>query len=456
MKSLENKKIAILGFAMEGESSAAFLLKKGAEVFVFDPRAKEKFDEEKIGTFEKKGTVFQFGEYPENFSSFDLILRTPGIRVFSEIIQKALSQNAIVTSHTQLFLELCPCPVIGVSGTKGKGTTSTLIFEMLKQQGVDAYLGGNIGIPPLDFFDSLTPDSRVVLEMSSFQLQDIKKSPHIAVLLMLVPEHLDYHKDMEEYLEAKRNMLKFQTEKDFAILNIDYPATRESDLFTDAKVFHVSREDEVGEGCFVRDDKVWLRLNGVEKKIIDVSEILLPGKHNWENVCAATLAASLSGVNAENIKKVLKTFKGLPHRLELVSTIKGVRYYDDSFSTTPQTAIAAIQAFSEPKILILGGSSKNSDFKELGEIISENESIKAIIGIGLEWSRIKAELKTNNSKLKIIENCFNMEEIVSEASKIAEIGDIVLLSPACASFGMFENYKDRGDKFKKEVLNLVL
>jgi len=261
---------------------------------------------------------------------------------------------------------------------------------------------------------------------------------------------------MEEYLEAKRNMLKFQTEKDFAILNIDYPATRESDLFTDAKVFHVSREDEVGEGCFVRDDKVWLRLNGVEKKIIDVSEILLPGKHNWENVCAATLAASLSGVNAENIKKVLKTFKGLPHRLELVSTIKGVRYYDDSFSTTPQTAIAAIQAFSEPKILILGGSSKNSDFKELGEIISENESIKAIIGIGLEWSRIKAELKTNNSKLKIIENCFNMEEIVSEASKIAEIGDIVLLSPACASFGMFENYKDRGDKFKKEVLNLVL
>lgn len=454
MKSLENKEIVILGFATEGESSAAFLLKKGAKVFVFDPRAREKFDEEKIDEFEKKGAVFQFGKYPEDFSSFDLVLRTPGIRVLSEIIQKALSQNAIVTSQTQLFLELCPCSVIGVSGTKGKGTTSTLIFEMLKQQGLDAYLGGNIGIPPLDFFDNLTSDSRVVLEMSSFQLQDIKKSPHIAVLLMLVPEHLDYHKDTEEYLEAKRNMLKFQTEKDFAILNIDYPATRESDLFSDAKTLYVSRESEVGEGCFVKDDKVWLRLGGVEEKIIDVAEILLPGKHNWENVCAAALAASLSGVSVENIKKVLKIFKGLPHRLELVATIKGVKYYDDSFSTTPETAIAAIQAFSEPKILILGGSSKNSDFTELGNIISSSTSIKAIIGIGEEWKKIKEKLPINDLRFTIYENCENMKEVVQKAAEIAEIGDIVLLSPACASFGMFENYKDRGDQFKKEVNKL--
>ena len=303
--------------------------------------------------------------------------------------------------------------------------------------------------------DKLNAQSVVVLELSSFQLLDLNKSPHVAVMLMTTSEHLDYHKDLEEYVDAKRNILKFQTKKDFAILNRDYIASNESDIHTNAKVFYVSTERNGYEGCSIKDNEVFLKLNGKEDKIIDASEILLPGKHNLENVSAAVLAATLSGVSKENIVLVLKTFKGLEHRLELVATINGVKYYDDSFSTTPETAMAAIEAFKEPEILILGGSSKNSDFTELGKVISLHKNIKAIIGIGLEWTKIKSKIKNQKSKIKIIEGCKNMREIVQKAVLISEPGDVALLSPACASFDMFKNYKDRGNQFKEEVKKLT-
>ncbi|MBI2195631.1 MAG: UDP-N-acetylmuramoyl-L-alanine--D-glutamate ligase, partial [Candidatus Levybacteria bacterium] len=218
------------------------------------------------------------------------------------------------------------------------------------------------------------------------------------------------------------------------------------------------------EGCFIKDEKVIVRQGGIEQEIIDIKEILLPGRHNLENVCAATMAAILAGVNRKNISQILATFKGLEHRLELVSELRGIKYYDDSFSTTPETAIAAIEAFEAPEILILGGSSKKSDFKELGKVIAERANIKAIIGIGVEWERIKESIpglakrsgagKYKVSSIKYIENCKNMKGIVRAASEIAEDGDVVLLSPACASFGMFKNYKDRGEQFKKEVKKL--
>ena len=325
---------------------------------------------------------------------------------------------------------------------------------MLKKQGFSAYLGGNIGVPPFEFLDKLNVHSKVVLELSSFQLTDITKSPHIAVLLMTTSEHLNYHSSIEEYIEAKRNILRFQTQKDFAIVNRDYPASNESDIYTNAKVFYVSTERNGYEGCFIKENAVFLKLNGKEDKIIDVSEILLPGIHNLENVCAAVLAATLSGVSKENITSVLKTFKGLEHRLELIATINGVKYYDDSFSTTPETAIAAINAFKSPEILILGGSSKNSDFKTLGEVISKSQNIKAIIGVGKEWQRIKSAIRNPQSVIYFIEGADSMAKIVAAASKIAVKGDVVLLSPACASFDMFKNYKDRGEQFKNEVLKL--
>jgi len=451
----KGKKIAVLGLGIEGLSSAVFLSKRGAIVSVLDQKRENQLDQSLLKILRESDIEILGGEeYLKNLLKYNLVVRSPGVKL--ELLKKFVSENKI-TSQTKLFFDLCPCPVIGVTGTKGKGTTSSLIYEMLRKQGFDVYLGGNIGKPPLDFLDKLNTQSKVVLELSSFQLQDLTKSPHIAVVLMMTSEHLDYHKDTNEYVKAKKNILRFQTKDDLAIINKDYPASNESGIHTEGKVFQVSRIGKVKEGCFVENGKILVsiskgRFTTEKVEIIKTKDILLPGEHNLENVCAAIMAALLSSVSKKNIIKVLKTFKGLEHRLELVGEVNGVRFYDDSFSTIPETAIAAIQAFKNPEILILGGSSKNSDFKELGEVISSASNIKAIIGIGVEWPKIKSKIK--NQKSKIIEGCRNMKEIVQKAVSISKPGDVVLLSPACASFGMFKNYKDRGNQFKEKVKKL--
>ncbi|MBI4098238.1 MAG: UDP-N-acetylmuramoyl-L-alanine--D-glutamate ligase [Candidatus Levybacteria bacterium] len=444
MDQIKGKKIAVIGEGLEGKSSAAFLEKHGARVTILDKK--------------------QDDEYLEDLDRYDLVVRSPGVRMSD--LEKHVSRDKI-TSQTKLFFDLCPAKIIGVTGTKGKGTTSSLIYEMLKVEGRDAYLGGNIGVPPLEFLDKLNKDSWVVLELSSFQLIDFGKSPastrvasstrgwpHIAVVLMITSEHLDYHKDTTEYVEAKRNILNHQIASDFAVINRDYPASNESDIKISGKVYYVSREREVEEGCFARDGKIVIRKNGNDIEVIKTSELQLRGAHNFENVCAASMAAYLAGVSLESIRQVLKTFKGLEHRLELVAEINGVEYYNDSFSTVPETAIAAIQAFKNPEILMLGGSSKNSDFSELGSVISSADNIKAIIAIGEEWDRIKERIKNHESRIMIIEGAKDMKTIVAAAAKIAQPGDVVLLSPACASFDKFTSYKDRGNQFKEEVEKL--
>ncbi len=442
----KNKKIAVIGAGMEGLSSEKFLKNHGAEVTVIDENL----------TFTEANLAKNREKHFKNLEKFDLIVRSPGVHF--DKLKKA--DPSKITSQTKLFFDLCPCEVIGVTGTKGKGTTSALVYEMLKRQGVDAYLGGNIGLPPFEFLEKLSKDSKVVLELSSFQLIDLDKSPHIAILLMITFEHLDWHKDAEEYISAKRNILSHQSASDIAILNRDYPKTNESDNHTDGKVYYVSRERQVlGNGCFVDGDTILIRNKGNDLEVIKTSNILLPGKHNFENVCAASMAAYLAGVSLTNIRQVLMHFKGLEHRLKLVSEVNGVKYYDDSFSTTPETAIAAIEAFKEPEILILGGSSKGSDFTELGQLISKKENIKAIIGIGVEWPEIKSKITHSAgsgqiSDILMIEGADSMEKIVAAAAKIGQLGDVVLLSPACASFDMFKNYKDRGNQFKEQVRKL--
>ena len=425
----KNKKIAVIGEGIEGISSAKYLKSKGAKVTILD---------------QKQGS-----NYLDNLEDYDLVVRSPGIKI--EMLEKYVSRDKI-TSQTKTFFDICPCPIIGVTGTKGKGTTSTLIYEMLKKDGKDAYLGGNIGNTPFDFFEHLKSSSVVVLELSSFQLLDLHKSPHIAVILMITSEHLDYHPNVLEYISAKGNIIKFQKAADFAIINRDYPASNESDVDALGKVFYVSREREVDNGCFAMDGKIVIRTKDREIPVFETEDLLLRGEHNFENVCAAVMAAYLAGVSIKNIQEVLADFAGLPHRLELVGVVNGAEYFNDSFSTTPETAIAAIEAFKEPEILILGGSSKNSNFQELGEVISKKGNIKAIIGIGVEWVRIKPFIKSKN--IILIEGAKDMHTIVLAASKIAVSGDVVLLSPACASFDMFKNYKDRGEQFKEEVSRL--
>jgi UDP-N-acetylmuramoylalanine--D-glutamate ligase len=363
-------------------------------------------------------------------------------------------KGGTITSQTEIFFDFCPSRIIGVTGTKGKGTTASLIYELLEAQGLSAYLGGNIGNSPLDFLDKLTPESFVVLELSSFQLIDLTKSPNIAVMLMTTSEHLDYHKDVGEYIDAKRNIFRFQKATDVAVINSDYPASNESDILTKGKVYKISKERETESGCYVRNKKIWVNINGSDDEIIETENILLPGAHNLENICAAVMVAKILGIQKKNIVQVLETFKGLEHRLELLKEINGVKYYDDSFSTTPETAIAAIKSFRNPEILILGGSSKGSDFSELGKVIDDAENIKAIIGIGKEWPKIKSKIKNKKSKILLIEGASKMKTVVTACAKVANRGDVVLLTPACASFDMFKNYKDRGEQFKKEVNKL--
>ncbi|HSD98972.1 MAG TPA: UDP-N-acetylmuramoyl-L-alanine--D-glutamate ligase [Patescibacteria group bacterium] len=460
LAALKDKKVAVLGLGIEGLATANYFLTHNIPFAVLDEKSEEELVQvgkewsDTIAKLKKQQTPLFLGENitQKMVEEFDVIVRSPGISLKADFLHNFKS---VITSHTKLFFDNCPSKIIGVTGTKGKGTTSSLIYEMLKKAGKDAYLGGNIGLAPLSFLDTLSTQSIVVLEMSSFQLQDMEKSPHISVMLMVTQEHLDayghqnYHASIKEYVDAKRNIVRFQTADDMAILNTDYPHTTESADITSAQIAWVSRFRQVANGCFVRDNKVILRSGGSEIDVIDAAEILLPGNHNLENVCAAAMAAYSAGVDVADMAFVLRTFKGLEHRLELVREVEGVRYYDDSFSTVPETAIAAIQAFTAPEILILGGSKKGSSFHELGKVIGEAVNIKAIIGIGVEWENIKQNIPKTTAT--IIEGLQTMEAIVRAAAEMSKPGDVVLLSPACASFGMFASYKDRGKQFKEQI-----
>ena len=462
--NFKDKKIAILGLGIEGVSTAKFLKEKGAVITILDKKSEDQIEPSLFSEANDLGASFVLGEeYLAHLTEYDIVVRSPGISSSLPEIQAAKEKGVEITSQTKLFFDLCPCRIVGVTGSKGKGTTSTLIYEMLKASGLDAHLGGNMGTPPLLFLEKLTKASVVVLELSSYQLEDVTKSPHIAVLLMIVPDHLDYHGGMSEYVEAKRNILRFQTKEDFAIVNRDYLPTHESDLYTDGQVYYVTRErSNVEQGTFIKDNAIWIQMKGTEWKIIDTDKIALLGKHNWENAAAAAMAATLAGATKSDIFEVLNTFKGLEHRLEFVQEVQGVRYYDDSIATNPESTIAAIQSFEDPKILILGGVTEGSDFTELGKVISEDLQVKAIIGIGKEWPTLKQEIAKgeelrakSGEPIILLEGAKDMQTVVAAASKIAVEGDVVLLSPACKSFDMFKSYKDRGEQFKKAVNDLL-
>jgi len=330
---------------------------------------------------------------------------------------------------------------------------ASLIHQILKSQSSNVYLAGNIGTPALEILPELTRDSTVVLELSSFQLLDLKKSPHIAVVLMITSEHLDWHKDQNDYRTAKESIVAFQSKDDFAVINWDFQAARSMVQKTKAHVYYFSTEGKTN-GTYLLSDKIISKINGFEE-ICTTSQILLPGKHNLQNILAAVAVAKIQKIENSKIVRVLSMFKGLAYRLQLVREINKVKFINDSYSTIPETAIAAIEAFENPKVLILGGSSKNSNFSKLGQKISQDNSIKAIILIGQEAKRIKkAIVSSGGVKAKIIEGAKNMHQIVSLAYLEAKPGDVIILSPACASFDMFKNYQDRGMQFTNEVQNL--
>lgn len=429
-------KVAILGYDTEGRASFDYFTALGHEVTICDQKTSL---ETPVGSENVLGAA-----YLDNLDRFDLVIRTAGMPP-SVILDKNPGLDDKITTQINEFLRICPTKnVIGVTGTKGKGTTSTLIANMLAGAGKDVQLGGNIGVPPFTFLDKLSADSWVVLELSSFQLVDLRLSPHLAVCLMVVPEHLDWHSDMPDYIAAKSRLFMHQQVDDTAIFFAGNElSTQIASASQGKKIPYFALP-----GAVVENDQIV-----IDKQIIcQTDELKLLGEHNWQNACAAVTTAWQVTQDVPVLRSILTTFNGLPHRLELVRTLAGVSYYDDSFGTTPDTAIVALQAFTQPKVLILGGSDKGASYEALAHAVSKG-NVRQVLLIGEQAARLQQALEAAQYT-NFLPGGTTMKEIVANAKSHARTGDVVLLSPACASFDMFKDYKDRGAQFSAAVQSL--
>jgi len=467
--NLINKKIVILGLGLENIALVKYILKHKikCEIMVCDKRKDIKVKMQNAGLRVKPAMTkikWQLGKgYNKNLGKFDVLFRSPGWpidcpgivkSVISSVSEKSLkdenktykgflpavemTKSACLSSPMRLFFDLCPTKnIIGVTGTKGKGTTASLIYEILRAAGKRVWLGGNIGVAPFEFMDKIKKSDWVVLELSSFQLEDMTTSPHIAVITNFYSEHLapadpnnpNFHKSLKEYWQAKVNIFRWQKANDYLISNIQFPITKQipnSKFQTNAKIIYFKKSE-------------------LPSKLI--------GEHNKENVAVAIDVAKIVGVKQEVIKKAVANFKGLEHRLELARVYQGVKYYDDSFATTPEAAVTALRSFSQPVIISLGGADKGADFKYLAKEVKKRCKFVVLLN-SKATSRIKKELlkvKFEENKMKLVNN---IKDAVAVALRQSDRGDVVLLSTACASFGMFKNYKERGDLFKKQVNGL--
>lgn len=429
-------KIAILGYGAQGRAAYDYW-REGNEITVCDGRVVE------VPT----GVQTRFGEdHLRGLDDFDLIVRSPIVHPRDITAANSPAILDKVTTVTNEFFRVCPTKnIIGVTGTKGKGTTSTLIAKVLETDGKRVHVGGNIGTPPLDLLkDGIEPEDYVVLELANFQLIDIKYSPPLAVCLMVEPEHLDWHEDHDEYYTAKQQLFKHQTSEGVAIYYAENEVSKKIASVSPGRLLPYY----AAPGAVVQDGKIMIG----GQAICETGEIKLLGKHNWQNACAAITAVWQVSQNIEALRSVLTSFSGLEHRLEFVRELRGVKYYNDSFGTTPGTAIVAIQAFEEPKVVILGGSDKGADYKKLAKVIT-GSNIRKVLLIGEQAKRIQVALQGAGFQ-NFMPGGGDIQEIVSTAAAQAQPGDVVLLSTACASFDMFENYKDRGEKFKQAVQEL--
>jgi UDP-N-acetylmuramoylalanine--D-glutamate ligase len=434
-------KIAILGFARDGKAAYEYWNHSGNELTICD---------QDVSLVVPEGAKSQLGsQYLQGLGQFDILVRTAGLppKLIADANPETPDILHKVTGNVDEFFRVSPSQnIIGVTGTKGKGTTSTLIAKILEAAGYRVHLGGNIGLPALELLrEHIEPTDWIVLEQSSFQLIDQKHSPTIGVCLMVVPEHLNWHKDMDEYITAKQQLFAHQRSIDKAI----YFAENQ----TSVQVASSSPGQKIPyfaePGAYIENGII--TIDG--QAICQTSELKLLGKHNWQNVCAAVTASWQVSRDIRAIKSVLTTFAGLEHRLQLVREFQDVQYYDDSFGTTPETAMVAIEAFSVPKIVILGGSDKGATYDELAETV-KNNNVRHALTVGDTGPAIAAAL----DRVNFTEHSpapKSMKEIVDAARSLAQPGDVVLLSTGCASFGLFKDYKDRGEQFATAVRALA-
>lgn len=455
--NLRGKRIAVLGIGVSNLSVIPFLVSTGARVVACDAKPAAELHAV-LENLKGLPVEFHLGpSYLDDLESFDMMVVTPGMRRDLPQLVRARDRGVEETSELRLFFQLCPSRIIGITGSDGKTTTTTITGLVFKAAGKDVFVGGNIGTPLLGRVFDMRPDSIAVLELSSFQLQQLGMSPNIGVVLNVHPNHLDYHPTMEEYIEAKANIFLHQQPGDFAVLNADNRISREMVPRCPAGVVFFSRLSEVESGAFLRGDQIWLRLNGREEFVCSREDIQIPGDHNVENILATTAIAGLEGISSSVLRNVIREFKGVEHRIELVGEVSGIRFYDDSISTTPSRAIAGLRSFKQPIVLIAGGYDKHLPFDEFAEVAIERA--RAIVLLGATASKIEEAVRAAGVRRghmpMMIHAEGGLEDAVNKAFDAAQSGDVILLSPACASFDMFRNYKERGLRFKEIVKDII-
>ena len=455
---LQGKKVAIIGIGVSNIPLIDYLHDLKSVVTVFDGKEIDNIDKRILDKIVDYGMQFSFGaNYLEKLVGFDIIFRSPScLPTVPELVEEA-KRGAIITTEVEMVIELCPGTVIGITGSDGKTTTTTLIYEILKAGGYNCYVGGNIGTPLFTKIGEMLPEDIVVLELSSFQLMNMKISPKISIITNITPNHLNIHSDMEEYIEAKKNIFKYQDKDGVVILNYDNDITRACEKEAPGKVVFFSSKHKIPNGYIVDDNKIKVCENDLRRHVFDTKNMKLRGIHNFENACCAIIATK-DFVDLETVSKVLTEFKGVEHRLELVKETKTrVKWYNDSVSSSPTRTIAGLNAFALRNIiLIAGGYDKKLDYNILAKPIIEN--CKALILLGQTADKIekavKTELKKEKKELPIY-RCESLKQTVITANSISQKGDIVLFSPASASFDMFKNFAERGDLFKSYVKEIV-
>ena len=440
--SLKGKKIAVLGLGVSNRPLVRLLLEFGCDTVGCDRTPREKLDPEVL-ELETQGCKLHVGEdYLEGVEA-DVLFRTPGMHPGHPAIQTLVAKGAQVTSEMEVFFEVCPCTLIAVTGSDGKTTTTTLVSEMLKASGKTVWLGGNIGTPLLPLVRQMQETDYAVVELSSFQLMDMTRSPQRALVTNLAPNHLDVHKDMEEYVESKKNIFKFQKSGDLLVLNADNAITAEFAGNGETRFF--SRQGKPAH-VVLRDGVIYRG----DTAVLNAADILIPGVHNVENYMAAI--AMVEGlVEDETIRQVAKTFGGVEHRIELVRIKDGIRFYNDSIASSPSRTIAGLRSFSEKVILIAGGYDKHIPYDVLGPEICAH--VKKLFLCGATAPQIRKAVEDCGGQLEITD-CGHFEAAVKAAAAAAEDGDVVLMSPASASFDEFKNFMVRGECFKKIVREL--
>ena len=451
LDSLRDKTVAVIGIGVSNQPLIQLLLSRGIRVTACDKKNREALGivAEQL---EANGCSLRLGEGYLDGLTEDVIFRTPGMRPDLPQFTAAVKRGSILTSEMEVFFEVCPCPKIAVTGSDGKTTTTTIIAELLKRAGKTVHLGGNIGHPLLAETGKMKPEDIAVLELSSFQLMTMTHSPHIAVVTNLAPNHLDVHKDFREYIDAKENIFTHQSAKDIAVFNADNPYTLEEASRAVGRARLFSRQKELEDGVFLRGDAIIARHDGAERQVMTTADIKLPGVHNIENYMAA-IAAVDGLVPDEVIRDFAREFGGVEHRIELIRTRNGVRWYNDSIASSPSRTIAGLNSFKEKVILIAGGKDKGISYDALGPVINDHVKLLILCGATAGVIRRVTEQAANYDGLEIVD-VEDYHQAVALAGSRAQEGDVVILSPASTSFDRFANFMERGRVFKDIVNGL--